>query len=154
MHGKEVIYMKKNGSFILRLVFGLMGAIYAVLGLVFLVIATKAAGSIARIFTLPEEELAFAINGVVFTVLGAAFLLVTGILILVEGGAAAIRHPRDGRGGGCAHQPQHPRQPEKPAGGPGEVPDAHGGDHAEKQESVECLPQYRRSGGGHLRPHE
>lgn len=75
--------MKKNGSFILRLIFGLMGAIYAMLGVAFLVIATKAAGSIVRIFTLPEEELAFAIVGTVFTVLGAAFLLVTGILILV-----------------------------------------------------------------------
>ena len=84
MHGKEeIIYMKKNGSFILRLVFGLMGTVYVGLGLVFLVVATKAAGSIARIFTLPEEELAFAINGVVFTVLGVAFLVVTGILILV-----------------------------------------------------------------------
>ena len=75
--------MKKNGSFILKLIFGLMGAIYAVIGLVFLVVAMKAAGSITRIFTLPEEQLAFAINGVVFTVLGAAFLMVTVILALV-----------------------------------------------------------------------
>lgn len=74
--------MKKNGSFILKLVFGLMGAIYAVLGGVFLVVAIKAAGDIRRIFTLPEDELAFAINGVVFTVLGVAFLVVTVFLIL------------------------------------------------------------------------
>ncbi len=66
--------MKKNGSFVLKLIFGLMGAIYAVIGVTFLVVAMKAAGGITRIFTLPEEELALAINGVVFTVLGAGFL--------------------------------------------------------------------------------
>lgn len=75
--------MKKNSSFILKLIFGLMGTVYAVLGGIFLMIAVKAAGDVRRIFTLPEEELAFAINGVVFTVLGVAFLLVTAILILV-----------------------------------------------------------------------
>lgn len=74
--------MMKNGSFVLKLIFGLMGAIYAVIGVVFLVVAMKAAGGIDRIFTLPEEKLAFAINGVVFTVLGAAFLVVTVILAL------------------------------------------------------------------------
>lgn len=76
--------MKMNGSFIVKLVFGILGAIYTVLGSVFLVIAMKAAGDIRRIFTLPEEALAFAINGVVFTVLGAAFLLVTIILLLAD----------------------------------------------------------------------
>ena len=67
--------MKKNGSFVLKLIFGLMGAIYAVIGVTFLVVAMKAAGGITRIFTLPEEELAFAIVGTVFTVLGAGFLI-------------------------------------------------------------------------------
>ena len=75
--------MKKNGSFVLKLIFGLMGAIYAVIGVTFLVISAKEAGGITRIFTLPEEELAFAIVGTVFTVLGAAFLVVTVILALV-----------------------------------------------------------------------
>ena len=75
--------MKKNGSFVLKLIFGLMGAIYAVIGVTFLVVAMKAAGGITRIFTLPEEELAFAIVGTVFTALGAAFLVVTVILALV-----------------------------------------------------------------------
>ena len=74
--------MKKNSSFILKLIFGLMGAIYAVIGVTFLVVAMKAAGDITRIFTLPEEQLAFAIVGTVFTVLGAAFLVVTVILAL------------------------------------------------------------------------
>ena len=75
--------MKKNGSFVLKLIFGLMGAIYAVIGVTFLVVAMKAAGGITRIFTLPEEKLAFAICGTVFTVLGAAFLVVTVSLALV-----------------------------------------------------------------------
>ena len=66
--------MKKNGSFILKLIFGLMGAIYAVIGVTFLVVAMKAAGDVTRIFTLPEEELALAIVGTVFTALGAGFL--------------------------------------------------------------------------------
>lgn len=66
--------MKKNGSFVLKLIFGLMGAIYAVIGVTFLVVAMKAAGDVTRIFTLPEEELALAIVGTVFTVLGAGFL--------------------------------------------------------------------------------
>lgn len=74
--------MKINGSFIVKLVFGFLGAIYTVLGSVFLVIAVKAAGDVRRIFTLPEDQLAFAINGVVFTVLGVAFLLVTFLLLL------------------------------------------------------------------------
>ena len=74
--------MKKNGGFILRVIFGLMGVVYAVLGMAFLVIAAKAAGHLSRIFTLPEEQLAFAVNGVVFTVLGAGFLLVTAMLIV------------------------------------------------------------------------
>ena len=75
--------MKKNGSFVLKVVFGLMGAVYTVLGVAFLVIAVKTAGDFARIFTLPEEDLAFSINGVIFTVLGAGFLLTTVILVIV-----------------------------------------------------------------------
>ena len=75
--------MKKNGSFVLKLIFGLMGAVYTVLGVAFLVIAARRAGDFARIFTLPEEDLAFAINGVVFTVLGVGFLLATVILALI-----------------------------------------------------------------------
>ena len=79
----EECNMKKSAGFILKLVFGLMGAIYTVMGCVFLIVAMKAAGDIRRIFTLPEDQLAFAINGVVFTALGVAFLLVTVILLLV-----------------------------------------------------------------------
>ena len=74
--------MKINGSFIVKLVFGILGAIYTVLGSVFLVIAVQTAGDVRRIFTLPEDELALAICGTVFTVLGVAFLVVTVILLL------------------------------------------------------------------------
>ena len=75
--------MKIRGSFILKLVFGLLGVIYTAVGGGFLVASVKETGDIRRIFTLPEEQLAFAINGVVFTSLGVIFLLVTVILILV-----------------------------------------------------------------------
>lgn len=76
--------MKKSAGFILKLVFGLMGAIYALMGVIFLVVAVKAAGNIQHIFTLPEDQLAFAINGVVFTALGVIFLVVTFILLLAD----------------------------------------------------------------------
>ena len=66
--------MKKNGSFVLKLIFGLMGAIYAVIGITFLVVSAQEAGGLNRIFTLPEEELALAIVGTVFTALGVGFL--------------------------------------------------------------------------------
>lgn len=83
--------MKRNANFILKLIFGLMGALYAVIGLVFLVLAVSWAGDIRRIFTLPEEHLAFAINGTVFTALGAAFLIVTILLILAGKRRARMR---------------------------------------------------------------
>ena len=41
--------MKKNGSFVLKVVFGLMGAVYTVLGVAFLVIAYLRSGSVGTI---------------------------------------------------------------------------------------------------------
>lgn len=70
----------KHHNFVLKLVFGILGAVYAVLGGVFLAIAASAGGDIRRIFTLPEDELVFAINGTLFTALGVIFLLVTLLL--------------------------------------------------------------------------
>ena len=81
----------KRADTILKLVFGIMGILYAVMGLVFLGLTVKWAGDIQRIFTLPEEHLAFAINGTVFTALGAAFLIVTLILIVVGKRRARMR---------------------------------------------------------------
>lgn len=76
------IAVKKNANFILKLIFSLMGTVYAVMGSIFLLIAIRAAGDLRQIFTLPEDELVFAILGVVFMALGLAFLLTTFILIL------------------------------------------------------------------------
>ena len=73
----------KHHNFVLKLVFGILGAIYTVLGGVLLTVAAASAGDIRRIFTLPEGEVVFAINGTVFTALGVIFLLVAVILILV-----------------------------------------------------------------------
>ena len=81
----------KNAGFILKLVFGLMGLIYAVLGGIFLLLAVRTAGSIRYIFTLPEDELAFAILGVMFSVLGLAFLLTAFILMLAENRQKRLR---------------------------------------------------------------
>lgn len=73
----------KRGNLIVRLVFGLLGVIYAIVGAVCLTIARNMAGDIRRIFRLPEDDLALAIVGTVFSVLGAVFLVVTLMLILL-----------------------------------------------------------------------
>ena len=75
----------KSGNLIVKLVFGFMGVIYTIVGGICLALAAKQAGSIAQIFSLPEDELALAIVGVVFGVLGVAFLIVTLCLILAGG---------------------------------------------------------------------
>ncbi len=72
----------KKGNFIVKLVFGLMGVVYSIIGLVCLTIARNMAGDIRRIFRLPEDDLALAICGTVFGVLGVAFLIATVCIIL------------------------------------------------------------------------
>ena len=64
----------KKGNLVVKLVFGILGAVYAVLGVVFLGVAIRTTEDITRIFTLPENELTFAILGCVFTALGVVFL--------------------------------------------------------------------------------
>lgn len=81
----------KRGSLVVKLVFGILGAVYTVLGGVFLAISAAAAGDIRRIFTLPEDGLAFAINGTVFTLLGVVFLLVTLLLVRADKRRARMR---------------------------------------------------------------
>jgi hypothetical protein len=72
----------KKGNFIVKLVFGIMGVVYSIIGLVCLTIARNMAGDIRRIFRLPEDDLALAIVGVVFSVLGVGFLIATVCVIL------------------------------------------------------------------------
>lgn len=74
----------KRANLIVKLTFGLLGGMYAILGGVLLTLAVRAAGDIRRIYALPEDELAFAIVGTVFSILGVIFLLVTVILMLVS----------------------------------------------------------------------
>lgn len=81
----------KNANLIVRLVFGILGAVYAVMGGVMLAMSARAAGDIRRIFTLPEEELALSICGTVFASLGVIFLLVTVILMLAGRRSARLR---------------------------------------------------------------
>lgn len=73
----------KRGNWVIRLVFGILGGIYALIGLGFLLYAIHRAGSLQAIFTLPEEELVFAILGTVFAALGGIFLLAAGIILLI-----------------------------------------------------------------------
>lgn len=72
----------KSGNLILKLVFGLMGIVYTIVGAICLSLAVGKAGDIRQIFTLPEDDLALAIMGVVFGVLGVAFLIATVCIIL------------------------------------------------------------------------
>lgn len=81
----------KRVSTIVKLIFGVLGALYAVVGVIGLTLATRAAGDIRRIFTIPEEELAFAICGCVFTALGVIFLLVALLTALADMRRARLR---------------------------------------------------------------
>ncbi len=74
----------KRGNWVLQLVFGILGGVYTVVGAGFLAYAVQVAGALERIYSLREEELAFAVLGTTFTLLGVIFLLVTGILILIS----------------------------------------------------------------------
>lgn len=76
--------MRKGGGFVVMLIFGLLGVVYAAVGGSMLAVSVKAAGDIRRIFSLQEEKLALAINSVVFTSLGVIFLLVAVILFLIR----------------------------------------------------------------------
>lgn len=71
-----------KGRRIVQLVFGLLGAVYTIVGVVCLCLAVKAAGALSGIFALPEDELAFAVVGTVFGGLGVIFLAVTLLLEL------------------------------------------------------------------------
>ena len=64
----------KKGNIALKVIFGGMGAIYTIAGLICLTLAIDKAGSITRIFTLAEDELSLSIIGCVFTLLGVVFL--------------------------------------------------------------------------------
>ena len=64
----------KKGNVALKLIFSIMGAGYTVIGIVFLAVAIGKAGSLAAVFTLPEDDLSLAIVGSVFTLLGVVFL--------------------------------------------------------------------------------
>lgn len=81
----------RKGNLVVKLVFGLLGAVYAMLGVVFLGVAISAAGDITRIFTLPENELTFAILGCVFTALGVVFLGVATAFTLADKRRARLK---------------------------------------------------------------
>lgn len=74
----------KRGNWIIQLIFGILGGVYAVVGVGFLAYAVHMVGALERIYSLPEDDLAFAVVGTVFTLMGVIFLLVTGILFLIS----------------------------------------------------------------------
>ena len=74
----------KRGSWVVRLVFTILGSIYALVGGGFLIYAVTRAGALSRIYSLPEEDLAMAVIGTVFALLGVIFLLAAGIILLLD----------------------------------------------------------------------
>lgn len=74
----------RNGHCALKLIFGILGATYAVMGGVFLGIAVSAAGELRGILALPEDQLTYALLGVTFAGLGILFLIVTLCLHLAD----------------------------------------------------------------------
>lgn len=81
----------KKGSIALKLIFGGMGAVYTAIGIVLLVVSMNKAGSLARIFTLPEDDLGLAIVGSVFTLLGVVFLGIAIAFMLADKRRARLR---------------------------------------------------------------
>ena len=73
----------KSSNFGHKLVFGLLGGTYTVVGGVFLAVAITKAGGLQNVFALAEDEVVFPTLGTVFLVLGIVFLLVT--LLFVRG---------------------------------------------------------------------
>lgn len=74
----------KSGNLIVKLVFGIMGIVFAAVGVICLTIARSMTGSMRHIFRLPEDDLALSIMGVVFGVVGVAFLIATVCIILAD----------------------------------------------------------------------
>ena len=81
----------KKGTVALKLVFGGVGAVHTLIGCGCLTMATVMAGSITRIFTLPEDDLALSIVGCVFTALGVVFLGVSIACALADKRRAALQ---------------------------------------------------------------
>ena len=82
----------KHSNFGHKLVFGLLGGTYTVVGGVFLTLANTKTGGVQEIFSHPEEEIVvFATLGTVFLLLGIAFLIVTLLLARADKRRARMR---------------------------------------------------------------
>ena len=82
----------KHSNFGHKLVFGLLGGTYTVVGGVLLALAITQTGGVQEIFSQPEEEIVvFASLGTVFLLLGIAFLIVTLLLARADKRRARMR---------------------------------------------------------------
>ena len=82
----------KHSNFGHKLVFGLLGGTYTVVGGVFLTLAIAKTGGVQEIFSHPKEEIVvFAPLGTVFLLLGIAFLIVTLLLARADKRRARMR---------------------------------------------------------------
>lgn len=82
----------KSSNFGHKLVFGILGGTYTVVGGVFLALAITGADGVQEIFSHPDGDIAaFAALGVVFPLLGIIFLLVTLLLARADKRRARLR---------------------------------------------------------------
>lgn len=81
----------KHSNFGHKLVFGLLGGTYTVVGGVLLALAISEMDGVLTDTVLSEDNAAFGIVGLVFTVLGVAFLIVTLLLARADKRHARMR---------------------------------------------------------------
>ncbi len=89
--GHERMNPMKHGNIVLKLVFGGIGLVYTIVGLISLLQGIDAAGSLDAIFTLQGELRETATVGAIFSVLGPCFLLAAVILIIRDKRRAELR---------------------------------------------------------------
>lgn len=81
----------KHGNNVLKLVFGVLGLVYTIIGVISLLQGIDAAGSLTGIFTLQGELREVATVGAIFSVLGPCFLAAAIFLIIKDKRRAALR---------------------------------------------------------------
>ncbi|MBE5811647.1 MAG: hypothetical protein E7318_12050 [Clostridiales bacterium] len=74
----------KHGNIVLKLVFGGIGLVYTIVGLICLLQGIDAAGSLNAIFTLQGELREVATVGAIFSVLGPCFLIAALCLVIKD----------------------------------------------------------------------
>ena len=148
----------KHSNFGHKLVFGLLGGTYTVVGGVFLTLAITKTGGVQEIFSHPEEDIVvFATLGTVFLLLGIAFLIVTLLLARADKRRARMREELLTWGSRVKGEVVDVRvdytvrvNRRSPGDCEGALHIAQRRNHTEKPSPVGCTPGCRKCGGGYL----